>query len=544
MRIVTAAAGMAYIVSQYLWLGLDRPTFIFFASLFSIVQVISVGIYVWISLNAAPNLLRRVISVSHDYIALTLTLIYGGERFLPFYAVVLRTIVGNGIRFGARHLVSATIAALASLALVFTLSEYWRTHPYVALTLTATAVVVPTYVYSLLGERQRATEAAIAANRAKSQLLAQASHDLRQPIHAISLFTASLREAGLKPGELEMVENIDRSLDSVSRLFRSLLDVSGLDGGAIRPRLEPIPLDALIAETLAQNKRAAEWAGVSLRAVRTGRTVTSDPALLSTMLQNIVSNAIKYAPGKDVLVGARRRGDTLSLQVLDRGRGVAPEHVPKLFDDFYRAVDRGHDIDGVGLGLAIVKRMADLLDLRVAIHSRLGRGTRVAIDGLKIARDVAPMQGRVPRPRLSTPLSGLRILLIDDDAAVLRATTDLLERWGCTVQAERNRIGVIAECDLVITDYDLNTDTTGADWIAAALAVSPQAQAIVLTGHDSSRVRARVPDETIPILMKPLRPSELRSTMVSMALRARAATAHTPASAPLTAAAARLDTPS
>ncbi|MCA0400977.1 MAG: hybrid sensor histidine kinase/response regulator [Proteobacteria bacterium] len=541
VRVSVATIAFVYINAANLFFDLGKDIYIKTASLFFCIIIFSSVILYIVTKFPKKSHIRLGFTMIHDYSAITYTMFYGGEKFLILYAILLWATVGNGIRFGTRYLLVAAIAALTSIAVNYLFNPYWRDHPFVTLTLTVTTIIVPAYIQVLILQRRLATEAAQAANIAKSKLLAQASHDLRQPIHAISLFTASLREAGLGKREADMVENIDRSLHSVSRLFRSLLDVSSLDSGAIQPRIEAVALGPLLADIVARNQKAAEWAGVELRLVKTRLTVLSDPSLLATMVQNLVSNALKYAPGRPVLVGCRRRGGRLSIEVHDCGKGIPKEHLPRIFDDFYRAIDRGHDIDGVGLGLSIVKRMAERLDLKVSVRSRPGSGTSMAIDGLGLTAAISGAH-REAAPRIQTPLTGLRVLLVDDDEAVLRATTDLLQRWGCVVQPSRHLPADVAPCDFVITDFDLNSDATGADCIAAARRGGQKPAVIVLTGHDASRVRDQIPGgEDVPVLMKPVRPAELRSVMVSLVL-ARA-NRQMPASAPLTAAAARVDTP-
>lgn len=547
VRVSVAALAFVYICATRILFGMDDGVFARAAWLFGAIIVSSIIILHFVRKYPKKNHFRLALTMAHDYSAITYTMIFGGESFLILYAILLWATVGNGIRFGPRYHLAATLIALSCIGLTFFFSAFWRSHPQMTLTFIVTTIIVPAYIQVLISQRRLATEAALAANVEKSKLLAHASHDLRQPIHAISLFTASLRESGLPRRELEMVDNIDRALHSVSRLFRSLLDVSSLDSGGIVPRIESVPVGRLLAEIVAQNARAAEWSGVNLRHVSTRLLVSSDPALLAMMLQNLVSNALKYAPGKPVLIGCRRRGGKIAIEVHDCGRGIAPEHLPRIFDDFYRAVERGHDIEGVGLGLAIVKRLASRLGLAVTVRSWPGRGTIMAIEGLLLAARMSATDGPELRPMrrqpVMTPLTGLRVLLIDDDTAILSATTDLLQRWGCVVQAAGCMPETIVPCDLVISDFDLGSDVSGADCIAAARNVSPDALAIVLTGHDAGRVRDSISDPTIPILMKPIRPAELRSMMVTMLLRNNSSGGQIPISAPFAAAAVRDETP-
>lgn len=473
---------------------------------------------------------RRLVSMGCDYIAFLSAMSIGGAALLPLYAALLWVTVGNGLRFGPRYLILATAMALVTIALSSYFNAYWRENPYVALTLVMTTILVPAYIYALLQRVYEAYDAAHEANLAKSRFLAQASHDLRQPIHAISLFTACLRDTGLDREQKQMVENIDRSLHSVSGLFRSLLDISTLDSGKVTPHFEVVAVQDVIEEVLAQNADRAQWSNTTFRLVRTKHHVRTDAALLTTILQNIVSNALKYAPGTEVLIGCRRHRYGLSIEIHDRGEGIAEEHLPKLFDEFYQVRERGDkDVEGVGLGLSIVKRLAHLMSLRVSIRSKREHGTSVRIAGLPVVS--APERIRRATPeRFSSPLEGLRVLLVEDDEDVLLATASLLRKWGCIVQAETGAELSVVQCDLVVTDFDLGGGMVGADFIQEVRRRSGSAiPAIVMTGHDENRVREELGQQDTPILSKPVRPSELRSTMIALSLgrtRERSATAH------------------
>ena len=264
--------------------------------------------YDWIKRHPGKIILRRVITMSTDMGAMTWTMAVGGAPMLPIYAVLMWVTVGNSLRHGTTYLKITTMVALASIAVTTTFNAYWRDNPFLVLTLACTTILVPAYIYDLLERLRTAYAREQEANLSKSRFLAQASHDLRQPIHAISLFTACLRSAKLGPEELGMVENIDRSLQSVSRLFKSLLDISTLDSGKVEPRFEPVAISDILEDVRRQNAEAAQRDGTTLRVRACAAIVSADRALLTTMVQNIVNNAIKYAPGRPILIACRRRG--------------------------------------------------------------------------------------------------------------------------------------------------------------------------------------------------------------------------------------------
>ena len=462
---------------------------------------------------------RRLFSMTNDYAGLAFAIIVGCQVMLPAYGLIMWVTVGNGLRFGSRYMIVAAIMAQITLATITALTPYWQANPPLVVTLSFTTLIVPLYIRTLLHSIEQARLDAEEANTAKSRFLAQASHDLRQPVHAIGLFLNSLTQTGLAPEQRAIVDRIDRSLQGVAELFRSLLDISTLDSGAVTPTPEPVRMAQMFRLLEQQNQVSAGWAGIDLRFVASDRVVLADRALLLTMLQNLVSNAIKYAPRSKVVVGCRSRGDTISIWVIDRGPGIAAEHLPRLFDEFYQIRKLGAaDMQGVGLGLSIVKRLGALMGLDAEICSRPGRGTGVAIHGLVAATVSAePMLDR--DPGYCAPLHGLRILLVEDDIDVLDATADLLRTWGADVAAWSTLPPHAHPCDLIVTDFDIGGGVTGADCIALHQHQSPPPMTIVMTGHDTLAIEEIIADARILVLKKPVRPAELRSTIA--ALRSR-----------------------
>lgn len=528
VRMVTIDLGICYMVYQLARGHIPAQNRPIIAGLCLVIGLGSLLLLLAVLRWPRPNRVRRMLGTAHDYVAILVALMFGGEALLPIYALLLWTTIGNGYRYGARYHLVAVGAAVVIVLVVGQVNDYVRAQPYLLYTLLLTAVLSPAYGHMLLTRLYRARDEAQEANRAKSRFLAQASHDLRQPIHAISLFTACLRDTELNAEQRKMVASIDHSLNSVTRLFRSLLDLSVLDSGRVAVKSEAVVLGPLLNDLARQNAEAAQWAGVQLRVAPCHATVLTDRALLTTVLQNIVSNAIKYAPGAKVLIGCRRRGDTVALQVLDRGPGIAEAHLPRVFDEFYRVHAPGdRDVDGVGLGLAIVQRLSVLMGLTVHLRSTLGRGTVLILAGLPLDASQAPSALPQGDAALS-PVHGFRVLLLEDDPLVRSATEVLLKRWGCVVRGEPGLPGEGAEaCDLILTDFDLGEKTTGSDCVAEIRRrAGRQVPAIVMTGHDPERVRRLTPEPDVVILSKPLRPAELRSVIVAQRLKAEAALAH------------------
>lgn len=519
VRLVVVPLFCVYMVPIIFGGGYSQTVETVFLIWFFTYLVVATSLLWWIIRQPGEFLWRRMFSMLLDYSAITFALSVGGEELLPIYSMLLWVTVGNGLRFGPRYLLIATGFALVSLALTTYWSFFWKENLYVALTLGLTTLLVPAYIHRLLTRVHKAYHAATEANLAKSRFLAQASHDLRQPIHAISLFTACLHDAGLGREEQQMVENIERSLQSVSSLFRSLLDISTLESGKVVPNMTAISIGRLIEDNARQNSQAAEWAKVDLRTVASSCHVRTDGVLLTTMVQNIVNNALKYAAGRPVLIGCRRSNGRLKIEIHDQGVGISGEHLQRVFEEFYQVRERGgKDVEGVGLGLSIVRRLAPLMDLSVSMRSVPGKGTAVVIDGLEIV----PTPKSLPKSASAKPysvMSGLKVLLVEDSEDVLLATATLLEKWGCIVDARTAPPNELTQCDILITDFDLGEGRTGTDCIAQVrmLTGGPVA-AVVMTGHDESRVRAELDDSEIPILAKPVRPAELRSILSAHAL--------------------------
>jgi signal transduction histidine kinase/CheY-like chemotaxis protein len=457
---------------------------------------------------------RRIFGMVHDYTGTCFGLVVGGEMALPLYAVIIWVNLGNGMRYGSRYLAVATVLALLALLCVYRLTPVWQAQPFMVLMLMLTSTVIPFYAHLLLERTRKASEEAVAANLEKSRFLAQASHDLRQPIHSIGLFTACLRESRLGDEERRLVDNIDRSLLNVSQLFRSILDLYTLDNGRVLPKLKSVHLGEWLAELIRQNAEAARWAGVEMRLRPCPYWVQTDPALLATMVQNVLSNCFKYGAHRPVLIGVRRRGAGLAIVIYDHGNGIAEEHLAKVFEEFYRVRQvRDKDVEGVGLGLSIVKRLGELIGVDVALRSRLGRGTAVTLYGLPITAPPQVMANRDDARQVGL-LTGLKVCLVEDDRNVLLATSALLERWGCVVQAELSGQDLMTDCDIIVADYDLGTHATGIECIDDVRRRRGWAvPAMIITGHDVEKIQAALHDRHIAILSKPVRPAELRATL-------------------------------
>ncbi|WP_130927330.1 HAMP domain-containing sensor histidine kinase [Pseudomonas sp. Sample_14] len=524
LRIIIAAIAVVYMVVLVFLPGHRFETYLPVITYISLFLLASIVFRQAIARWPGHYPARRIFAMVHDHTGTCFGLVIGGEAALPLYAVMVWVNLGNGMRYGSRYLAIATGLALVALLVVYRLTPYWQGQPFMVLMLLITSTVIPFYAHLLLERTRKASEEALAANLEKSRFLAQASHDLRQPIHSIGLFTACLRESRLGDDERRLVDNIDRSLLNVSQLFRSILDLYTLDNGRIEAKMQTLNLGEWLADLIRQHQEAARWAGVELRLRPCNYWVRTDPALLATMVQNVLSNCFKYGAQRPVLIGVRKRGAGLAIVIHDRGNGIAEEHLHKVFEEFYRVRQvRDKDVEGVGLGLSIIKRLGELIDVHVALRSQLGRGTAVTLAGLPI---VAAPQSPVVRSeaRQVGLLTGLKVCLVEDDRNVLLATSALLERWGCVVQGEWSAEDLVTDCDIIVADFDLGTHATGIECIDEVRRQRGWAvPAMIITGHDVEKIQAALHDRQIAILSKPVRPAELRATLRALRDRQGAA---------------------
>ncbi|GEP58591.1 ATP-binding response regulator [Reyranella soli] len=374
-----------------------------------------------------------------------------------------------------------------------------------------------------LAERNREVEH---ANLAKSRFLAVASHDLRQPLHALNLFAAQLNDQADPAERARLVDRIDAAIASMNELFNALLDMSKLDAGVLAPDIADFPVGHLLDRIETTFAAAASEKGLRLSVVPSRAWVRSDAILLERILLNLVSNAIRYTSSGGVVVGCRRRGDSVRIEVWDSGIGVAPDQQQSIFGEFYQVgapvPDQGGGRRvGLGLGLSIVDGLGRLLGHPIDLVSRPGKGSRFAVSVPRAAvRQVAP----VPTlEAISDPARDKLIVVIDDDALVLDGMRGLLQGWGCrvvTADSEKAALGGLAgQPNLVISDYFLANGTTGIDVIGRLRARFAAAIPAFLISGDTTSERMREAEASgLPLLHKPVTPMALRS-MVNQLLR-------------------------
>jgi len=371
------------------------------------------------------------------------------------------------------------------------------------------------------GDLLRAKEQAEAANLLKSSVLTSISHDLLQPLNAARLALSTLGGYDMGREQAGLIDQADRSLATLEELLRTLLDLSKLDAGVMTPDLRAFPIDALLASVVKEQARTAEKRGLKLAHFGAGRWVTSDPLLLRRVVQNLLANGLRYTRRGGVLVGGRARGDRWTVEVWDTGPGIPEARRDAIFQEFQRGEAGEQGGQGFGLGLAIVRRLALALDHPIGLRSTVGKGSMFSI-ALPLAEPAKaepapPLAGASPTAR--GPLRDARVLVIENDAAVLAAMSALLSRWGCDVTVapsgdEAAEIAALRPPQAIIADLHLDHFERGATAVAKVRRAVGAATPAMLVTADHSDTAAREAEEAeMTLLRKPVRPAELRSLL-------------------------------
>jgi Na+/proline symporter/signal transduction histidine kinase len=363
------------------------------------------------------------------------------------------------------------------------------------------------------------------ANLDKTRFLAAASHDVLQPLNAARLYVTSMVERPLDGHEATLARNIDASLEAVEEILNVLIEIARLDTGRMDPDLTMFPLNDVLERLAVEFEPMARGKGLDLRVVPTGVWVRSDRRLLRRVLQNLVANGIKYTPAGKVLLGVRRRGDTVSVQVCDTGPGIPKGKRSVIFKEFQRLEATASSVRGLGLGLSIVERIGKVLDHPVHLESMPGRGSVFSVDLPRVAPSSSALPSEPPA-QLAGRLSGLRVLCLDNEPAVLQGMQTLLSGWGCSVATARSSEEALQHLsqgtqppDIILADYHLD-DSTGTGAVAALRAASrTQIPAIIITADHSAEVQREVRLKGHALLRKPLKAAALRALMHQLTWR-------------------------
>ena len=383
---------------------------------------------------------------------------------------------------------------------------------------------------------EEARRAAEAANRAKTQFFAAASHDLRQPLHAMGLFAEALRQRSHDPEVASLVNSINESVDALEGLFSELLDITRIDTGGVDVNPAPVRLRELFSRLRLHFEPTAFEKGLMLSFHGEQRVAQADPVLLERVLRNLVSNAIRYSDDGGVLVACRPRNGKLLIQVWDSGIGISEANLPRIFDEFFQAQSNrpleAHHRKGLGLGLAIVKRLTALMDAPLTVRSRPGHGTVFSLE-VPVGRAVRSIEAAAPgaaRAPLGLTLQDRQIVVVEDETAVREGLVVLLKAWGAsvvsfdTVEAVEHWVQQPLEeaPDLLLVDYRLPQGRTGIDALSAIRARWPgrRLPAIVITGSSLGGHEDEAVTHDYHLLIKPVLPNKLRA-MIAFKLGVR-----------------------
>lgn len=369
----------------------------------------------------------------------------------------------------------------------------------------------------------RAKQQAEAASSLKSSVLISVTHDLLQPLNAARLTLSTLAEMDIFGQGAALIGQVDRSLLTLEDLLRTLLDISKLDAGVLKPDIRPITVASLFEPLRQEFAPVAAKRGISLRILPSPHAVVSDPLMMRRILQNLLSNALRYTQKGGVLMGCRLRDDRVCIQVHDTGPGIAEAQQKAIFVEFQRGEANDGDQTGFGLGLSIVHRFASELGHDIRLDSRLGRGSTFSItlqrartdDAVETGREVQHLDFRY------NVLEGRKVLLIENDPSSAEAMAALLEKWGCDVATTTSAtdamesIGALGEPpDAIIADLHLDHGENGLDAVNAIREqIKIDVPAIIVTADYSTDAEREAAIYGLELLRKPIKPAEMRSLL-------------------------------
>jgi CheY-like chemotaxis protein len=361
----------------------------------------------------------------------------------------------------------------------------------------------------------------------KTRFLAAASHDLLQPLHVARILTGALSERRHAGKSATLLNQLDQALGVVDELLQTLLDISKLDAGALQPQVRAVDIHSLLTGVAASFQPIAAQRGLQLRVASSHAVVVTDPALFRRILQNFLSNALRYTRSGKVLLGCRRRGGRIVVEVWDTGIGIPQDQLQLIFEEFKRGCAEDQQTPpGLGLGLAIVDRIAQMLEHPVSVRSWPGRGSVFSVSAPRgLPAPAAPLP--LLDNRLFGSLPSKVVLCVDNDPAALVAMRTLLQGWSCIALTA---VDVPAACremedagrvpHIVLMDYHLDNGVTGLDALEALSArAGERLPAILITANYTDSVRDAADALGYPMLNKPVRPGALRALMSQMLSR-------------------------
>ncbi|VFU09547.1 ATP-binding response regulator [Methylocella tundrae] len=364
------------------------------------------------------------------------------------------------------------------------------------------------------------------ANLSKTRFLAAASHDLHQPLNVARLFLGMLAEHIETPHGRELVGGVEAALDTVDELLRALLDISRLDAGVWPVEITTFRIQPLLDRLRQDYQPQAEAVGLCLRVAPSSAVIRSDRLLLERVLRNFVSNALRYTAQGSILIGCRRRGEDVAIEVLDTGIGIASTHLELIFEEFKQLGASARENErGLGLGLAISQRIARLIDAKIAVASTPGRGSAFTISAKAGAGPTAAEDEK--RQIDPAALAGRCVVLIDNDMQVRNALGSLLRSWQCVTITARSAADASEALraarkipHIIIADYHLDGDALGTDAVAALRAeFGEDAGALIISSDVREELKRSLKEKGLSFLAKPTAPMKLRAMLSALAAR-------------------------
>ncbi len=367
-------------------------------------------------------------------------------------------------------------------------------------------------------ELAKAQSLAEEANLGKTRFLAAAGHDILQPLNAARLYSASLSEKLGKSENEDIVGKIESSLDSVETILGAVLDISRLDTGAMKPNATTFPVGALLKQIETDFVPLARKKGLKFRVVPSSVHIRTDRNLLQRLVQNLVSNAIKYTRTGGIVVGVKRRGSHIEIQVVDSGIGIAQDKSRTVFREFTRLEEGAREAEGLGLGLSIVDRISRVLKLTLVMKSAINKGTSMALTLSPVApaNDYVDQAAR-PVGGSSIRMPSLKLLCVDNDKRILEGMRSLLTQWGCqvtTVMSGQEALKISERPDAILADYHLDHEN-GLQVISLMRdKFGRDLPALLLTADRSHEVRSLADSADVVIINKPVKPAALRAALM------------------------------
>lgn len=444
-----------------------------------------------------------------------------GRAAMAYVVLILGPLVLRDIWFGGSyHLAMALIVTLIGVYTLLSSRELSRALHEIQAQRRRNAELVT--ALSAENERSRsARQTAEEAVAARMRFFASANHDLRQPLNAMALLAQTLHTVSTQPQVQALSEQLVACADGMTDVVDDLLDITRADAGSISPQWSLFAIDALLRDCCRPHQAVATAKGLTFELASDPATVRSDRALLTRVVTNLLANAIRYTHQGTVRLGGRVENGRLRLAIEDTGIGIAPEHLPHVFDEFYQIDNPARDRRlGYGLGLATVKRLSELLDLRVTVRSQPGQGS--VFDVQVPLADAAESDRADDVERLAaspTAVLAARVLVLDDDQSSLQALQGLLASWGAEVRAASDMAGALAclqagfQPDALVVDLRLGLQASGLQAIADLRLALNEADlpALIVTGDVGGDSLAAAREAGLPVLVKPVRPSQLRA---------------------------------